>query len=228
MYLEVHVGEKKIWNRMTANVLNQDPDTKRFKEMLIYFDTVCVPVKINKHLFEPFCAWIMLERTKSAETWKLMLSWPVSSVCSAQASASGKLGCWGERGGDRRMVGVPHLPPQCQVPISVRSGQHQIYPPARHPKIYRWVMVHLNHCRYFTYVYSLPLSVRHSSSLSSFSLSQNWKLISSLSFLFSLYKPITSNACSPCICSVCVCVHFTWHQPRNNHRALPVHHFRGY
>ena len=22
--------------------------------------------------------------------------------------------------------------------------------------------------------------------------------------------------------------HFTWHQPCNNHRALPVHHFRGY
>ena len=116
-------------------------------------------------LFEPFCVWIMLERSKSAETWKLMLSWPVSSVCSAQASASGKLGCWGERGGDGRMVGVPHLPPQCQVPISVRSGQHQIYPPARHPKIYRWVRVRLNQLSLF-YMYSLPLSVEHSSSLS--------------------------------------------------------------
>ena len=110
-----------------------------------------------------------------------MLSWPVSSVCSAQASASGKLRCWGERGGDGRMVGVPHLPPQCQVPISVRSGQHQIYPPALHPKIYRWVRLHLNLLSLF-YMYSLPLSVKHSSSLSSFNLSQNWKLISSLLF----------------------------------------------
>ena len=31
--------EKKIWNRMTASVLKQDPNTKRFKRMLIYFNT---------------------------------------------------------------------------------------------------------------------------------------------------------------------------------------------
>ena len=28
-----------IWNRMTASVLKQDPNTKRFKRMLIYFNT---------------------------------------------------------------------------------------------------------------------------------------------------------------------------------------------
>ena len=34
---------KKIWNRMTASVLKQDPNTKRFKQTLIYFnmDMVC-------------------------------------------------------------------------------------------------------------------------------------------------------------------------------------------
>ena len=31
----------KIWHRMTASVLKQDPNTKRFKPTLIYFDTVC-------------------------------------------------------------------------------------------------------------------------------------------------------------------------------------------
>ena len=30
---------KKIWNRMTASVLKEDPNTKRFKWMLIYFNT---------------------------------------------------------------------------------------------------------------------------------------------------------------------------------------------
>ena len=35
--------KKKIWNRMTASVLKQDPNTKRFKQTLIYFnmDMVC-------------------------------------------------------------------------------------------------------------------------------------------------------------------------------------------
>ena len=31
--------KKIIWNRMTASVLKQDPDTKRFKQTLIYFNT---------------------------------------------------------------------------------------------------------------------------------------------------------------------------------------------
>ena len=30
--------EFKIWNRMTASILKQDPNTKRFKRTLIYFD----------------------------------------------------------------------------------------------------------------------------------------------------------------------------------------------
>ena len=33
------VEGKKIWNKMTASVLKQDPNTKRFKRTLIYFDT---------------------------------------------------------------------------------------------------------------------------------------------------------------------------------------------
>ena len=51
---------------MTASVLKQDPNTERFKRTLIYVntDTVCIfwgeipfiRVKINKHLFESFCA----------------------------------------------------------------------------------------------------------------------------------------------------------------------------
>ena len=59
---------------MTASVLKQNPNTKRFKRTLIYFNmdtqyanfqgnplypcTLCVHVKINKHSFEPFCVWI--------------------------------------------------------------------------------------------------------------------------------------------------------------------------
>ena len=27
-----------VWNRMTASILKQDPNTKRFKQMLIYFN----------------------------------------------------------------------------------------------------------------------------------------------------------------------------------------------
>ena len=34
------ISEAKIGNRMTAGVLKQDPNTKRFKHMLIYLDTV--------------------------------------------------------------------------------------------------------------------------------------------------------------------------------------------
>ena len=44
---------------MTASVLKQDPNTKRFKRTLIYFDTesqypvfLCVRVVINKRSFE--------------------------------------------------------------------------------------------------------------------------------------------------------------------------------
>ena len=52
---------------MTASVLKQDPNTKRFKRTLIYFDIVslsylfwpCVFVEINKRLFESFCVWIL-------------------------------------------------------------------------------------------------------------------------------------------------------------------------
>ena len=33
------VNSKTIWNRMTASVLKQDPNTKRFKRTLINFDT---------------------------------------------------------------------------------------------------------------------------------------------------------------------------------------------
>ena len=55
---------------------------------------------------------------------------------------------------------------------------------------------------------SLPLSVRHSSSLSSFKQKLKTHLCSSaylsavLFFSFSFYQPITRNTC---ICSVCVC-----------------------
>ena len=31
--------KNQIWNRMTASVLKQDPNTKRFKRTLIYYDT---------------------------------------------------------------------------------------------------------------------------------------------------------------------------------------------
>ena len=33
------IWKRKISNRMTASILKQDPNTKRFKQMLIYFDT---------------------------------------------------------------------------------------------------------------------------------------------------------------------------------------------
>ena len=44
---------------MSASVLKQDPNTKWFKQTLIYFDTdtqyaKCVSV-LNKRSFEPFC-----------------------------------------------------------------------------------------------------------------------------------------------------------------------------
>ena len=31
--------QQQLWNRMTASVLKQDPNTKRFKQTLIYFNT---------------------------------------------------------------------------------------------------------------------------------------------------------------------------------------------
>ena len=37
-YLKFVSGWLKIWNRMTASVLKQDPDIKRFNKMLIYYD----------------------------------------------------------------------------------------------------------------------------------------------------------------------------------------------
>ena len=50
----------EIWNRMTASILKQDPNTKRFKWMLIYFNSkitlilvYCVSM-LNKHLFDFF------------------------------------------------------------------------------------------------------------------------------------------------------------------------------
>ena len=39
------------------------------------------------------------------------------------------------------MVGVSNLPRQCQVPISVCSGTHQINPAACHSKMHRWVRI---------------------------------------------------------------------------------------
>ena len=69
---------------------------------------------------------------------------------------------------------------------------------------------------------SLPLSVRHSSSLSSFKSKLKTHHFSSASWsviFFSLYQPITSNACigSVCVCvsvreGVCVCV-MKWAYP---------------
>ena len=46
---------------MTASILKQNPNTKRFKRTLIYYDLIiilCVIDIINKHSFEPFCVWI--------------------------------------------------------------------------------------------------------------------------------------------------------------------------
>ena len=67
---------------MTASMLKQDPNTKKFKRMLIYFDMdtvfygltkgispkiclLCVHVKISKRLFEPFCVWILFVGKKN-------------------------------------------------------------------------------------------------------------------------------------------------------------------
>ena len=42
---------------MTASVLKQDPNTKRFKRTLICL-LLCVRVIINKCSFERFCVWL--------------------------------------------------------------------------------------------------------------------------------------------------------------------------
>ena len=51
----------KIWNRMTASILKQHPNTKRFKQMLIYFDIFILHIVSSQNtcLFEPFCVWIL-------------------------------------------------------------------------------------------------------------------------------------------------------------------------
>ena len=54
-YLKFVSDWLKIWNRMTASALKQDPNTKMLNEMLIY-----VRVTINKRSFEPFCVWVWL------------------------------------------------------------------------------------------------------------------------------------------------------------------------
>ena len=58
-----------IWNRMTASVLKQDPNIKRFKRTIIYFNTDTqyehFRVKINKRSFERFCVWIKTRFFKS-------------------------------------------------------------------------------------------------------------------------------------------------------------------
>ena len=43
-YLKFDSDWLKIWNRMTASILKQDPNAKRFNKMLIYYnmDTYCV------------------------------------------------------------------------------------------------------------------------------------------------------------------------------------------
>ena len=53
---------------MTASVLKQDPNRKRFRQTLIYFNTdtqyANIRVKINKRLFERFCVWIKLFKSQ--------------------------------------------------------------------------------------------------------------------------------------------------------------------
>ena len=85
---ELQKKRRKIWNKMTASILKQDPNIKRFKWMLINFAhfwpficclsvilwlnkgdfpeicILCVCIKINKHLFEPFCVWSFLKKMK--------------------------------------------------------------------------------------------------------------------------------------------------------------------
>ena len=56
VYSVLHVNPKtltnlkKNLNRVTASVLKQDSNTKRFKQMFIYFDILCVRVKIKKRV----------------------------------------------------------------------------------------------------------------------------------------------------------------------------------
>ena len=82
----------KIWNRMTASVLKQDPTQKGSNECLFNTDavckfsgisplsshkmTLCVWVKINKRSFEPFCVWILncIKRSKN-NTSTVVTAW---------------------------------------------------------------------------------------------------------------------------------------------------------
>ena len=91
-YTKINLNCIKIWNRMTASILTQDPNTKRFKRMLIYFNTdtvckfsgksplsshkttLCICVKINKRSFEPFCVSI-LNCIKRPKTHTTPLQW---------------------------------------------------------------------------------------------------------------------------------------------------------
>ena len=46
-YIAFYIYIYIIWNRMTASVLKQDPNTKKFKRTLTYFDTTKNSVKIR-------------------------------------------------------------------------------------------------------------------------------------------------------------------------------------
>ena len=48
----------KTLKQMTARILKQDPNTKRFRRTLIYYDTDTQYT--NTHSFEPFYVWFLM------------------------------------------------------------------------------------------------------------------------------------------------------------------------